>query len=225
MRILPVIYGFLALLCLMQPVLAQTPVHGQDEEIVTEDEMDLKDPSGEAATIRSIENYLESFRSMRADFIQTDSNGGEARGRMYLSRPGKIRFDYDLPTPVLLVSDGGSLVYYDSKLQQVTYIPLGSTPAEIIIGDKINLNSKEIKIVNLERRAGEIVMALQSADKQRPGLITFFFQEEPIALRRWSYVDGQQVTTTVSLQNIETNIAFDTRMFRFIDPRPPKERF
>src|SRR5690348_9733109 len=60
--------------------------------------------------------YLESLTSVRGRFAQFDARGRRSDGDIYIKRPGKARFAYDAPSGMLLVSDGGTVNVWDSKL-------------------------------------------------------------------------------------------------------------
>ena len=87
--------------------------------------------------LAEIERYLDSIRTMAAKFQQFDQEGRMATGRIFLARPGRMRVEYDPPTPYLLVASSGALVYYDAEIDQVTTLPLSSTPAAFLLKDRI----------------------------------------------------------------------------------------
>src|SRR3546814_8770255 len=67
--------------------------------------------------------YLNDIKTLQGRFVQTSSNGAYAEGAVYLDRPGHMRFDYDPPTPVLIIANGLSLLYYDEELKEATFLP------------------------------------------------------------------------------------------------------
>ena len=85
--------------------------------------------AGEQALVGRIEAYFNGVRTMRARFLQSASTGQVAEGTVALQRPGRMRIEYDPPVPVLIVADGTWLIYHDRGLNQISYLPLGSTPA------------------------------------------------------------------------------------------------
>ena len=86
----------------------------------------------ERRTVSQAERYLNDIKTLQARFIQESSNGGVAQGRIYLSRPGKLRFEYDPPTPILIVSSGLVVTYYDRELEQVSEVLLSATPLDVL---------------------------------------------------------------------------------------------
>src|SRR5262245_55836379 len=76
------------------------------------------------ADVAKIETYLNSIRTLRARFLQVADNGGTAEGTVLLSRPGRMKIDYDPPSPHLIIADGSLLIYYEKRLKQTSYLPL-----------------------------------------------------------------------------------------------------
>ncbi len=177
----------------------------------------------ERALVGRIEAYFNGVRTMRARFLQAASTGETAEGSVVLQRPGRMRIAYDAPVPVLIVADGTWLIYHDRKLNQISYLPLGSTPAGILVEDKIDLDGGGLTITDFSRAAGVIRITVVRTASPADGSLTLAFSETPLELKQWRVVDAQGVATTVSLSEIETGIRLDPELFRFIDPRgrPP----
>ncbi|MGB1006740.1 MAG: LolA family protein, partial [Thalassobaculaceae bacterium] len=70
----------------------------------------------ERALVTQVERYLGDLQALAAPFIQVSSAGKMARGRLYLWRPGRLRFEYDPPTPIVIISDGSWVSYRDNEL-------------------------------------------------------------------------------------------------------------
>ena len=78
----------------------------------------------EVAAATRGERLLNDIKILKAHFVQVSSNGAYAEGEAYVDRPGHLRFDYDPPTPVLIIANGLSLLYYDKELKEATFLPL-----------------------------------------------------------------------------------------------------
>ena len=89
--------------------------------------------------IARIEAYLNGIRTMRSRFVQIASTGAVAEGDLYLSRPGRLRIEYRPPVPVEIVANNGWLVYHDTHLEQVSYVPVSSSPAGILVSETLSL--------------------------------------------------------------------------------------
>ena len=179
----------------------------------------------ERAEIQRIERYLNGMTTMQARFLQASSNGQYAEGSLYISRPGKLRIEYDPPVPVLIVTDGTFLIYYDKQLEQVSHIPLGSTPASILTRPDIRLTGGDLILTGFESKGGALRVTVVQASDPYSGQVTLVFDRDPLALRKWTVVDAQGIETDVSLIAARVDIPLDPDLFRFRDPRIFKDGF
>jgi outer membrane lipoprotein-sorting protein len=174
---------------------------------------------GALQMLQNIETYLNGIRTVEADFLQVASTGDTAAGKLYIKRPGRMRIDYQPPPPILVIADGTFLVYYDKELQQVTHIPLGSTPAGILLDPQISLNDERLTVTNFEAEAGAVRVTIVRSEHPAEGSLTLVFSEAPLQLRKWLVIDGQGIGTSVSLVNAEFGGKLDSDLFVFRDPR------
>jgi outer membrane lipoprotein-sorting protein len=177
------------------------------------------------AEVGRIERYLNGMTTLKARFVQASSNGQSAQGSLYISRPGKLRIEYDPPVPVLIVTDGRFLIYYDKELEQVSHIPLGSTPASILTRPNISLTGGDLILTGFESKADTVRVTVVQASDPYSGQVSLFFDKDPLALSRWTVVDAQGIETDVSLRAARVDIALDQSLFRFRDPRIFKEGY
>jgi len=173
---------------------------------------------GARADISRIETYLNRLKTVRARFLQVSSTGEYAEGSLYLNRPGKLRIDYEPPVPVEIIADGSRLIYHDRKLEQVTYLPLGSTPAGIFVKEKVSLNGGELTVTDFARGPKSLRVTVVRADEPLEGSLTLVFGDRPLELRKWSISDAQGTVTNVSLMNARFGVPLDDKLFRFRDP-------
>lgn len=169
------------------------------------------------ADLARIETYLNGLRSLKAKFIQIAPDGGLAYGNAWLSRPGRMRFEYFPPTPFLLVAGNGLLVFHDGKLKQTTNIPLGQTPLGILLADNVKL-SGDLTVLGMRREPGMLEVRVARTSSQGDGSLTLVFADQPLALRQWTVLDAQRHETRVTLSNVELGGTFDSKLFQFIDP-------
>ena len=179
----------------------------------------------ERAEVNRIERYLNSMTTVQARFLQASSNGQLAEGNLYISRPGQLRIEYDPPVPVLIVTSGSWLVYYDKELQQVSHIPLRSTPASILTRPDISLLGGDLILTDFESKAGTLRVTLVQASDPYSGRVSLVFDENPMALRKWTVIDAQGIETDVSLVTARFDEPLDRKLFEFRDPRVFKDGF
>jgi outer membrane lipoprotein-sorting protein len=201
---LPFVFAPLAIPGLAQPALAQ-PIGVQ---LSPQDRAD----------VARIETYLNATRSLTARFLQVAPDGNTTQGQAWLVRPGRMRFQYDPPTPFLLVGGNGLLVFHDSQLQQTSNIPLGSTPLGLLLQDNLRL-SGDITIVSFVRQPGQIQVGVVRTKSPQDGVLTLIFSDNPLSLRQWTVLDAQRNETRVTLSNVQIGGTYPSKLFEFIDPR------
>ncbi len=169
------------------------------------------------ADIARAEAYLNSIQTMKARFIQVGPEGGLSEGNFYLRRPGRLRFEYDPPIPVLVVADGTWVVFYDSEINQVTRLPLGSTPLAVLLRDEIRLRGS-VTVTEVERATGTLRITVLDTDAPDQGTITLVFSDRPLALRQWLVRDPQGLDTSIALSQTQYNLILKPELFVFFEP-------
>ena len=194
----------LAALLLAGPANAQSSIAPQDAEI-----------------IRRVEAYLEELTTVQARFVQQSEMGGFAQGTFYLSRPGRMRIEYDPPIPFLYVADGFWLTFWDEELKQRTDVPLGSTLADFLIRDDVALSGDiTVRGVRQIPAYDEVEVDLVQTDDPGAGMLTLVFDADPMAFKRWTVLDAQGLFTEVTLNEPTYGMELDDDLFRA--PRPPR---
>jgi outer membrane lipoprotein-sorting protein len=167
------------------------------------------------AILTRAEDYLNKLDSLQARFVQVSSNGAYAEGEVFVDRPGHLRFDYDPPSTVLLVSNGLTLLYYDRELKQASYIPLWETPLWFLVREEVDLSSDDLLVTDIEEGLGTLSVTLKDRDTPDSGQVTLIFSDDPITLRKWEVVDGQGILTQVSLVNPVFGEEIDPELFEY----------
>ena len=170
------------------------------------------------AELTRIEAYLNDITTIKADFLQTAPNNYVAGGTFYLSRPGKLRFDYVEPNKDIIVADGSSIWYYDSKLKDASHTSISSTLADFLLRRVIKL-SDDITVTDFQRGNGMIQLVMTQTKDPGEGSLTLVLNEKPLQLRQWRVVDAQQNTTEVTLQNPQYGMTLDPALFVWHTPR------
>ena len=129
-----------------------------------------------------------------------------------------MRWQYNPPTPILMVSNGSELVYYDIELEQVSHIPLDSTLIGFMAQDKISFD-KKVGIIDFSSVSGVIRLTLAQRDKPDEGQLQLEFSDKPLLIRNMVITDATHQVTNVSLNNARFGLAMDPELFIFRDPR------
>ena len=170
------------------------------------------------ADIARAEAWLGRLTSLKARFLQIAQNGAAAEGTGWILRPGRMRFEYDPPDPLLLVAGYGQFFYFDRQLKQATVLPVGSTPLGILLRENLKL-SGDITVSRVERGGGLLRITLFRTAAPAEGRLTLVFAEDPFELRQWAVVDAQGQETRVTLTQPEYGGRFPALLFDFNDPR------
>lgn len=168
------------------------------------------------AVITKVEKYLNHMTTVKARFVQISSEGDLVEGSLFLQRPGKMRFEYDEPYPVLLIADGTLLLYYDKDLKSASFIPLSDTPLWFLVDPSISLTS-EIDIDRVHEDEATLSVTLRGEETGDAGEVTLVFKENPMTLLMWIITDAQGVSTKVALVDPEYDVEVADALFDYGD--------
>ena len=171
----------------------------------------------DASAVSAVGRYLNGLRTLKARFLQVAPDGAVTQGTVWLDRPGRMRFEYDKPSPLLLVAGGGSVIFHDSQLDQTTRIPVGQTPLGLLLADAIRL-SGDVTLTDFSRPPGQLQMTLVRTKSPGEGSLTLMLNAAPLALTGWSVVDAQGRETRLRMSGAQLGGSYDQKLFTFIDP-------
>lgn len=166
----------------------------------------------DAKAVKSISAHFESVPTMTGEFIQFGPNGEQTGGKFYLQRPGKIRFDYNKPSPITVKADGRTVAINNRKLKTWDYFPLSKTPLRLLLAKRIDVDDKAIKSVKRENDLTTVVLADKSVFGN--SRITLMFDPDSHELRQWTITDNQGKDTSVMIFNVQKNVRFANRLFK-----------
>lgn len=172
--------------------------------------------------LQRIQAYLNDIKSMSARFEQFTQEGDAAKGRVFMQRPGKMRFEYDPPSPILLIATGELVIYVDNSLKHVTYLPTESTPAWFLLRDRITLEG-DVTVTGFEHGNGVLRVTVVETAHPDNGSLTLTFSDHPLDLKQWTILDQQGKRITVALTDQHPNVPVDPHLFMFVDPWPRSE--
>lgn len=166
----------------------------------------------DGALVNSAEKYLNGITGLSGDFVQT-AGGHQARGDFAMMRPGHVRLDYD-DMPIQLISDGKDLYFFDKSLDQITTVPLTSTPAGILIRKHIDLKNADINVVETENAEKTFSLNMNLRGQEGLGYMKVVFDKKPVKLNSWTVVDATGATTSVVFNNLKTKTNFGKNYFQ-----------
>ena len=169
--------------------------------------------SEQEQAINGVSDYLNSFQTMQGEFTQISPKGNLSRGVFYISKPGKMRFEYAPPNPFLIVSDGKWLTVKNVKKEKGDQFPLSQTPLRLVLSNKVDI-LKDTKILDFQEQDGILSVTLE--DKKNTlgsGQLTLVFDQTHQALQQWVVIDGKGRRTTVTLENAVAGVDADPQLF------------
>ncbi len=168
--------------------------------------------SVDPTVVSRAEKYLNTVQNLHGSFSQTSSNGAKNAGEFYISRPGKMRLEYQ--SPMTIVSDGKRLIYHDKSLDQITHLALDSIPAGILFRPHIKLTGKDIKVLKTEYKDGFTEVTVGMSDDPGVGSLKMYFKSKSFSLRGWQVKDGSGLVTRVTLNKVKEVGALKKSLFK-----------
>ena len=164
-------------------------------------------------SINKISDYMNSFKTLQGEFTQISPKGSMSRGVFYISKPGKMRFEYAPPNPFLIVADGKWLTIKNRAKEKGDQFPLSQTPLRLVLSSKVDL-LRDTNIIGFEEQDGLTSVTLEDKENSLGnGQLTLVFDQTRKALQQWVVIDGKGRRTTVSLENIEAGVKTDPKLF------------
>jgi len=165
--------------------------------------------------IKKIEDYLNKLNNISSNFIQINSDGLKVKGKLFLSKPGKLRIEYEKKENPLIIADGKWLHYFDIELNEIQSVTIEKSPAWILLKKKVNLK-KDFKIETLNKKNNKTFITLSNKDLENIKTIKLIFLNKPLTLKGWMIIDSNEIQTTVSLLKIKKINKFNSKTFQLI---------
>ena len=161
------------------------------------------------------------MQMLSGKFVQVGPDGRRTQGDFYISKPGKVRFEYDDPNPIELIADGESVVVRDRRLATQDVYPLSQTPLRFLLADHVDL-TKDSNLVAVY--ADDVFITVVVEEKN--GLVgtsrlMIMFSTKNMQLKQWTVTDPQGYDTTVAVYNLDTSKKPDPNLFKIDYTRYP----
>ncbi len=171
-------------------------------------------PATPKDAVAQLNGYFNGITTLIGDFIQFGADGRRAEGKLYLQKPGRIRFEYRPPSTLEVVSDGQSVAIRDRRLATQDLVPVSQTPLKFLLNDRIDL-ARDTRVLKAGTEAGMVRVTVE--DRTTLGgtsRITLIFDPRENVLKQWSIVDPQGFETSVALYNLDRTKRPDPALFR-----------
>lgn len=164
-----------------------------------------------SSAAQQIADHFSSVKTMMGEFVQFGPRGEQTGGKFFIERPGKLRFNYEQPSPMRVIADGRNVVIGNTKLKTWDLYPLSKTPLSLLLAERIDLGNQMVRDVKEEADLTTIVLG----DRTLLGdsTITLMFDPKSFELRQWTITDLQNKDTSVMIFNVESGVNFDPSVF------------
>lgn len=163
--------------------------------------------------IAELNRYLNSLKTAQGSFVQINPDNTLSRGTFFLSRPGRMRFEYKPPNNALVVAGQGKLAVFDGKSNQgPQQYPLHRTPLSIILKRQVNLGQSGMLVAHSFEGNSTSITA-QDPEHPDQGNVKLVFTDSPTELRQWIVTDQSGQRTTVNLDKLTVGGRLPTGIF------------
>jgi outer membrane lipoprotein-sorting protein len=166
------------------------------------------------ALVDRLSAYLSSIQTLVGDFVQVGPDGARTKGTFYLQKPGRVRFEYDPPSPIDIIADGQSVAVRDRTLATQDLYPLSQTPLRFLLSPQIDL----LRDTNIVGVYSDNTFATVVIEETHPlvgtNRLMLMFDAKDLQLKQWIITDPQGYDTTVAIYNLDAGKRPDPALFR-----------
>lgn len=164
--------------------------------------------------VNKVSGYFAGITTMQGRFVQTSADNKRMKGKFYVARPGRFRFDYARPSRQVVISDGRYLAIQDHDLNNEDRVAINDTPFRLLLRSDVNL-VRDAKIKEVQESPDLIVVRIEDKDPNSPGEIKLFLSTKPnLELKEWVTRDAQGLKTRVEVSNLAKSVELDSDLFK-----------
>ncbi len=170
--------------------------------------------ANQKAQAAKVSAYLSSLQTLVGNFVQVGPDGSKTKGDFYIQKPGKLRFEYDPPSPIDIIADGSSVVVRDRNLATQDVYPLSQTPLRYLLSDRIDL-MKDTNVIAVS--SDDLYISITIEEKQAligTSRMLLMVGAKDGQLKQWTVTDPQGYDTTVAVYNLDSTKKLDPSMFK-----------
>ncbi len=164
--------------------------------------------------IQMANDYFNASQFMTADFVQIGADGRRSEGKLYVAKPGRLRFEYTQPATMEIIADGVSVAIRDRKLQTQELYFINDTPLKFLLKAGVNLQH-DVKIVSVSSEDKATIINFEdTATFGGTSKIKLKFDNKNFSLKQWEVTDPQGYQTLITLHNVDLNATPDGSLFK-----------
>lgn len=170
--------------------------------------------SGQIALVEKVSAYFNQMTALKGAFTQTSAGGARLRGKFYVQRPGRFRFDFARPSRLVIVSDGRQVAIQDHDLKTDDRWGLDRTPFGAVLQQDVNL-LRDARLFEVQESDDSIIIAFEDKSQSVPGPLKIFLAKQPaLELRKWITKDLQGRDTLIELSDMVRVDDFEPGWFK-----------
>jgi outer membrane lipoprotein-sorting protein len=171
-------------------------------------------PITQENAVDRVNAYLNSFTTLVGDFVQIGADGRRYTGKLYVHRPGRLRFEYNPPATIQVIADGTTVVVRDRRLATQDPYLIGQTPLKFLLKERIDLK-RDVTVTRVAVTPEAVRVTVEDrATLGGTSRITLNYDPKANVLRQWIIVDPQGHETNVQVANLDTSRVPDPALFR-----------
>ena len=169
--------------------------------------------ANQRALLDKISGYLSGVQTLVGSFVQIGPDGRRVEGTFSIQKPGKVRFQYNPPSPIDIIADGSSVVVRDRSLATADYYPLSQTPLRYLLADRIDL-LRDTDVVSVSADDTFVTVVIEETQVMvGTNRLMIMFDAKNLQLKQWTVTDPQGLDTTVAVYNLDTAKKPDPNLF------------
>ncbi|WP_158304086.1 LolA family protein [Azorhizobium caulinodans] len=165
------------------------------------------------ATIEKLTTYWNSVQTLVGTFVQVDADGTRKTGDFYMQKPGRVRFEYNPPTQIQLISNGQNVAVRDRRLNTQDLTPLNQTPLRFILAERIDLTRNSNVLGVYQDNLYIQVIMQESVPMMGTYRLQILFDAKDFQLRQWTVTDPQGYDTSVAIYDLNYTQRPDPSLF------------
>lgn len=164
--------------------------------------------------VHKVSDYFSGLDTLQGNFVQTSADNKRMKGKFYVLRPGRFRFDYARPSRQIVVSDGHNLAIQDLDLNNEDRVSLDDTPFRLLLRKDVDL-VRDARIMEVQESDDLLVVGLIDKSPDTPGQIKLFLSTKPaLELKEWVTKDAQGLDTRVQVSDLTKSGELDAELFK-----------
>jgi outer membrane lipoprotein-sorting protein len=165
------------------------------------------------ALLDKVSNYLSGVQTMVGNFVQIGPDGRRVDGNFSIQKPGKVRFQYNPPSPIDVIADGSSVVVRDRSLETTEYYPLSQTPLRYLLAEHIDL-LRDTDVISVSADDTFVTVVIEETQVVTgTNRLMIMFDAKNLQLKQWTVTDAQGLDTTVAVYNLDSQKKPDPNLF------------